>query len=73
MLKQSDDSHHPKTAAVPFEDHEALPQTSPTIHHHMSNSRRHAEDLTNWISGNPDDPAMDVCATFTRCSYKAQP
>ena len=46
--------------ALPFEETDKMTLTSPTVHHHMSNSRRHGEDVTEWAYQNRDDPAMRV-------------
>jgi hypothetical protein len=61
-----------KTAAVSFQDSESLPKTLPTIHYHVSESRRHAENLTRWLSENNDDPALKVCHNLSNILHSSQ-
>lgn len=46
--------------ALDFEESEALPYTSPDIHHHISPSRNHHFHLTTWLAENAEDPAVKV-------------
>ena len=47
-------------AALLFQETDKMILTLPTVHHHMSNSHRHGEDVTEWVYQNQDDPAMHV-------------
>jgi hypothetical protein len=49
-----------KPAVVAFEESEPLPQTPPSVHHHMSESTRHWENITAWLATNRADPALKV-------------
>jgi hypothetical protein len=51
-----------RTAAVSFEDSDPLPYTSPNVHYHISESKRHHEDITNWLgqNANLNDPTVKV-------------
>ena len=47
--------------AVSFEESDALPQTSPEVHHHISNSTRQKENIFKWVDyhkHNGDQPVM---------------
>ncbi|KAJ7144085.1 hypothetical protein C8R44DRAFT_602076, partial [Mycena epipterygia] len=44
--------------ALNFEESEALPYTSPEIHHYISPSRNHHFHLTTWLAENAEDPAV---------------
>jgi hypothetical protein len=35
--------------SVPFEESDALPQTMPEVHHHISNSTRQKENIYKWV------------------------
>jgi hypothetical protein len=50
----------PPTAAIRFEESDPLPYTSPAVHHHMSNSTRHAENITAWLAKNRNDQATEA-------------
>ncbi|KAF8804505.1 hypothetical protein BYT27DRAFT_7106825, partial [Phlegmacium glaucopus] len=36
-------------ALVPFEESDALPPTTPEVHHHLSNSTRQRENIFKWV------------------------
>ena len=40
---------HSPSPAVPFEESDALPQTTPEVHHHISNSTRQKENIFKWV------------------------
>ena len=52
-----------KTAALDFEDEDPLPYTSPTAHHHISETTRHAKNITAWLTEHQGDPATMVSMT----------
>jgi hypothetical protein len=54
-------------ASVGFQESDPLPYTSPTAHHHISNSNRHHNDLTAWLGTHSGDPALAV-RYFFNCS-----
>jgi hypothetical protein len=35
--------------SVSFEESDALPQTMPEVHHHISNSTRQKENIFKWV------------------------
>ncbi|KAF8815986.1 hypothetical protein BYT27DRAFT_7185715 [Phlegmacium glaucopus] len=37
------------SASVPFEESDALPPTTPEVHHHLSNSTRQRENIFKWV------------------------
>ena len=65
LSKSSTPENNP-TAAVSFRDSDPLPYTSPTVHHHISNSNRYYENLTTWLGTYSGDPALTVCHLFNR-------
>lgn len=52
-------SHH-----VPFEIDDLLPYTDPSMHHHMSDTRRHPQDVFSFTRQHPLDPATKVSPHF---------
>jgi len=48
--------------SVPFEESDALPTTSPDVHHHISNSVRQRENIYKWVHHHEeqDDQAINV-------------
>ena len=36
--------------AVPFKESDALPQTTPEVHHHISNSTHQKENIFKWVN-----------------------
>jgi hypothetical protein len=50
-----------KSPTVDLTESERLPQTSPMIHHHISNSRRFKEHIPDFLARNAEDPAFKVC------------
>ena len=49
---------------VPFDTSDELPYTDPSMHHHMSESRRHPQDIFSFSKHIPDDPATKVCSDY---------
>lgn len=54
-----------QTHYVPFESDDPLPYTDPLMHHHMSDTRRHPQDIFTFVKQYPQDPAMKVSSCFT--------
>jgi hypothetical protein len=50
-----------KGPTVDLTESEPLPQTSPMIHHHISNSRHFQEHIPDFLARNAEDPAFKVC------------
>jgi hypothetical protein len=48
-------AHH-----VEFAESDPLPYTEPSLHHHISDSRKHGQDLFSFQKRLPDDPATKV-------------
>lgn len=48
------------TASVPFEVSEQLPNTPPSLHHHVSESTKQSLNITAWLADNIEDPATVV-------------
>ncbi|KAI0069257.1 hypothetical protein BV25DRAFT_1867060 [Artomyces pyxidatus] len=46
-----------RKAAVGFDQAEPLPFTPPENHHHISHSRKHPLQLSNWLAESAEDPA----------------
>ena len=44
---------------------EVLPPTSPTAHHHISTETREKVDIAQYLDDNEDDPAVEVCTSFS--------
>ncbi|KAF9455458.1 hypothetical protein BDZ94DRAFT_1278112, partial [Collybia nuda] len=51
-------AHTKHTASVPFEVSEPLANTPPSLHHHVSESTKQYENVTQWLTEHSDDPAM---------------
>ena len=60
QLKQPIHPHH----VAPYSDTDPLPYTDPAMHHHMSDSRKHHQDVFSLARLFPDDPATKVRFTF---------
>ncbi|KAF7785078.1 hypothetical protein Agabi119p4_1243 [Agaricus bisporus var. burnettii] len=60
LLKLTKRQGSANSLAIPFEDSEPLPSTSPNVHYDMSSSKQHHIQLTTWISDvdHADDPAF---------------
>jgi hypothetical protein len=52
-------------ASLTFADHEPLPFTSPKDHHHIADSQRYPEDITQWLGKNCHDPALKVMSKLS--------
>jgi hypothetical protein len=48
-------AHH-----VEFSESDPLPSAEPSLHHHISDSRKHGQDLFSFQKQFPDDPATKV-------------
>jgi hypothetical protein len=46
--------------SLAFSDSDPLPFTSPKIHHHISESKRFKENISEWLGLNAEDPAVKV-------------
>jgi len=61
----ADDSHSQNLPTVSFEEHEPLPPTLPTQHHHISIDTRQKVQLSQWLYKNRDDPALLVSIIYS--------
>jgi hypothetical protein len=48
-------AHH-----VGFSENDPLPYTDPSLHHHISESKKHGQDLFSFQKQFPNDPATKV-------------
>lgn len=48
---------------VRFKTSDALPRTSYSAHHHMSDGQRHRLNLSSWLAESRGDPAVKVRTT----------
>ena len=48
-------AHH-----VTFSESDPLPYTEPSLHHHISDSKKHGQDVFSFGKLFPDDPATKV-------------
>jgi hypothetical protein len=46
--------------SLEFTDNEILPFTSPKDHHHIADSQRYYDNLTQWLSKKQNDRALKV-------------
>jgi hypothetical protein len=51
-----------------FAESEALPYTSPELHHHISPSRNFHIDLPTWLAAHAGDRAIEVCTVLVLAS-----
>ena len=52
-------SHH-----VPFESDDPLPYTDMSVHHYISDTQRHPQDVLTFAKQYPQDPATKVSFTI---------
>ncbi|KAJ3576110.1 hypothetical protein NP233_g670 [Leucocoprinus birnbaumii] len=55
----SDEKAGGRNLYIPFEESEALPSTSPTVHYYMPHGRKFKINVTNWLHQNRGDPAIE--------------
>ena len=49
---------------VPFDTSDELPYTDPSMHHHISDSCRHPQDVFSFPKHILDDPVTKVCSGY---------
>lgn len=55
-----DNAARPHAHHVEFSESDPLPYTDPSLHHHISDARKHGQDLFSFQKQFPDDPATKV-------------
>lgn len=64
ILKKAEAESTTHRHHVPFDTSDELPYTDPSMHHHISDSRRHHHDVFAFPKHIPDDPATKVSSGY---------